>query len=271
MPAKRPNKGSVSGPDAALAFFTRFGSARIASEADVAKGMAWHWLPGLAIGLICSFASCLLCRAWAAAAPSAPRIGIALLGAWLWLAIEAWISRGMHWDGVADIGDAAGCGQSGAKFWQIMKDSRLGAFGAMALLLLMSGQCLACALHLDAALAGQRWQNLAAIMLAPVWGRISPAWLAWRAKAHARPSLGAIICENISGAHLALSLLIGAACLGLPLLLGMGAPSALAICAAQAAVVAWLRRAAARQGGLSGDFFGCGIEASQLVFLICSI
>lgn len=49
------------------------------------------------------------------------------------LAFDAWLTRGLHEDAVADLCDGLGGGQTPEDALRIMKDSRIGAFGALAL------------------------------------------------------------------------------------------------------------------------------------------
>ena len=82
-------------------------------------------------------------------APAEPLL-CAALAAWLWMALEAWSTRGLHWDGLADLGDASGSGAQGERFWAILRDSRLGAFGALHLLLAFGGMWLTVCWHIKA-------------------------------------------------------------------------------------------------------------------------
>lgn len=57
-----------------------------------------------------------------------------VLSALLFLFCECILSRGLHHDGLADIADAAGSAKQGEAFRAILKDSRIGAFGVIALI-----------------------------------------------------------------------------------------------------------------------------------------
>ena len=102
---------------------------------------------------------------------------------------EGDLCEGAYWDGLADLGDACGSGASGARFREILRDSRLGAFGALSLLLIFSGQWLALAWHLA---AGQWLMPV----LAPAWGRACAVWLAASAPPHNPDSLGGLACAG---------------------------------------------------------------------------
>lgn len=52
----------------------------------------------------------------------------------IFLLVECIISRGLHHDGLCDVADAYGSGRTNEKFREILKDSRIGSFGVIALL-----------------------------------------------------------------------------------------------------------------------------------------
>lgn len=57
-----------------------------------------------------------------------------VLSALLFLFAECILTRGLHHDGLADIADAWGSGKRGEAFRTILKDSRIGSFGVIALI-----------------------------------------------------------------------------------------------------------------------------------------
>ncbi len=52
----------------------------------------------------------------------------------IFLFLECILSRGLHHDGLCDIVDAYGSGKTKEKFREILKDSRIGSFGVIALI-----------------------------------------------------------------------------------------------------------------------------------------
>lgn len=60
------------------------------------------------------------------------------LGSLLVVAFWYWIGGGLHEDGVADVADALRPQRSRARMMEILKDSRIGAFGAMTLILVVA-------------------------------------------------------------------------------------------------------------------------------------
>ena len=60
-----------------------------------------------------------------------------LLSAVLLVALGAWLTRGLHLDGLADLLDGLGGGQTPERRLAIMKDSAIGAFGVIGLVVLL--------------------------------------------------------------------------------------------------------------------------------------
>lgn len=253
----RPRPEIASGLAAALSFYSRINLGYAASDI----GIAWHGVAGLIIGLIITCAAYLI---WLCGGGQWP---FAFLAGWAWIFLEIWLTRGLHWDGVADVGDALGSGASGEKFRAILKDSRIGAFGAMSLCGLMAGQGLAVACHF----AYPAPASMACPCLAPAWGRLGPAWLGHSAKPYSQQSLGALVCQQASRQIWILAWLQGAIFLAIPCFLGLRAWQALLILACQLGLNYWYSQTAKKYGGLSGDFFGSHIEASQLLYLLLSL
>ena len=135
----------------ALAFLSRLAPPRSFTAQSLAASVPWFAPAGLALGCLCTLAAWLALTILSTATGASHAMGTAwpaaALAAWLWLALELWSTRGLHWDGLADLGDACGSGASGARFREILRDSRLGAFGALSLLLIFPDSLggLACA------------------------------------------------------------------------------------------------------------------------------
>lgn len=114
---------------ATLGFLSRLAPARVQSEADMRRSMFHLPLCGLVIGLC-------------ACAPVLAGLfkGMPLAQAWLIVLLSAWMTRGLHLDGLADVMDGAGQHLNPERFWVIIKDSRSGTFGVAALVLALLGQ-----------------------------------------------------------------------------------------------------------------------------------
>lgn len=114
---------------ATLGFLSRLAPARVQSEADMRRSMFHLPLCGLVIGL-CACAPVL----------AGLFAGMPLAQAWLIVMLSAWMTRGLHLDGLADVMDGAGQHLNPERFWVIIKDSRSGTFGVAALVLALLGQ-----------------------------------------------------------------------------------------------------------------------------------
>ena len=92
-----------------------------ASEADVAASMGWFPLIGLLMGIAFAIED----RALALVLGHAVRSAIVVLS-------MAALSGAVHLDGLADTADALGAGRDRTRALEILRDSRVGTFGAPA-------------------------------------------------------------------------------------------------------------------------------------------
>lgn len=222
----------------ALSFLTRLVPGRTADEAALGRTLLWFPAVGLVLGL--------------ALVPLAGLAPTPWLQAWALTAATLWATRGLHHDGAADLGDAWGASAEGERFWLILKDSRIGAFGVMSLWLCLSGQLILA----EELYARRAW---GALVFAPCAGRTAAVLLAWLARDLARPGLGG---SFLRGAEPGRVVLAGLAAGALGLLL---APAALPLTILLLAPgLVFLRRLGRRQGGLNGDFLGAAIVYGEL-------
>jgi adenosylcobinamide-GDP ribazoletransferase len=112
----------------ALTFLTVFPWPRLreVSPGDLARSLFWFPWVGVLLGLIYWGAGVLLIRFFL------PPAAAALL-----LLLTVLLTRSLHLDGLADTVDGLGGGRSPEDRLAIMKDSRLGAFGAVSLVLVL--------------------------------------------------------------------------------------------------------------------------------------
>ena len=167
------------------------------------------------------------------------------------------VTGGLHLDGVADCGDGLLVETSPERRLAIMKDSRLGSFGALALFFVLSIKVAALA-----ALAGMpSLHALGACCLAGLLGRCQV--FAGMRLPSARPGgLGAMMHDGMKPryAYTALGLCL-AACLV------MGRQGLYSLLAA-GLVAFWLLSAARKRiGGVTGDVFGALIETTECAVL----
>ena len=255
---------------AALSFLSVLAPPVEGSSNKFGRALVWFGAAGFLIGALSSAGAAIFCLVLRALS-SAPEILIALFGGWTWICIEIFLTRGLHWDGIADLGDGLGSGARGDKFWIILKDSRLGTFGALALFLLVMGDAILASAHLLEALAADALGQSFLLSLAPAWGRLAPIWMGARLKAWPHSGLGRMVCENISIGTRIGTALIAVAILVLAFASGTSAVGVVCLACAEAALILGLNRIASSRGGLSGDFFGAGIEVSQFLFIFFSL
>ncbi len=167
------------------------------------------------------------------------------------------LTGGFHEDGATDATDGLGGGFTREKVLLIMKDSRIGAYGGMALWTVLTLRA-ACLVALGTA-------AVPALMLAMAWGR-------WTAAPLTRlPALGEGLAKEITAQiprwvpWLATALVIAATLLAERL--GV-ARSAWAGCAAVVITVLWGFYLMRRLGGQSGDLLGAGNQLAEGVVLI---
>lgn len=174
--------------------------------------------------------------------------------AWLGLLAWAWLTGGLHLDGLADLADGLGAAhRDRARLLAVMKDPHLGSFGVLALIL----QCSAKLVLLMLLARAQGW---AALWLIPAWARLGP--LFWQSLPPLAPGLAEAFSWRIPQrarllwllALLALSAWLAPALLLAPLLLW--------------AYHTWLRR---KLGGVSGDCLGAGIELVESALLLAAV
>ena len=169
-----------------------------------------------------------------------------------------------HEDGFADVCDGFGGGLTPQRVLDIMKDSRVGAYGAIGIALLLGLKCLLLAQLAPGA-------AVAALFLAHPLSRLAACTLIWRLDyvrtddAKAKP-----LARHMSGAELA----IGAACTLLPVLL-TGASGALSWTSMLAGALlggvaaAWLAwKFVQRIGGYTGDCLGAVQQASEVAIYL---
>lgn len=226
----------------ALTFLTRLGRARITTSEAISRSMPMYPMVGVLLGLILALASQVPLSSW--------------ILAWALTGLNLYLSRGLHWDGWADLWDGWGSGATGMRFWDIVKDSHIGAFGTMGLIL---GLGLQTALF-EAAIAHNAWT---ALLFAPVFGRFCCLVLARMSQSLSRPGLGQ---NAVQGATTSALILGGCTTLIPALALSpshLGASLVLAVIPL-AALVALGRR----HNGVNGDFLGSAIISGELCALL---
>ncbi len=143
---------------AALRFLTRIPVPGPDTQAaDLAPAVAWFPLVGALVGFATAGVYALAIQLWAAPVAAVLAVSFGLL-----------LTGGFHEDGFTDATDGLGGGFTKERVLEIMKDSRIGAYGAMGLWCLLTLRW--------AALCQLGSRSLWALPLAMVWGRWSIAW-----------------------------------------------------------------------------------------------
>ncbi|WP_296560436.1 adenosylcobinamide-GDP ribazoletransferase [uncultured Acetobacterium sp.] len=168
-----------------------------------------------------------------------------------------WLTGGLHLDGFADTTDALFSARDREKMMEIMKDSRLGAFGAIGLILLIMTNWMAYTIILP--------EHATAILIMPVFGRVAAIMsTCFSTYAPGGGGLGKRFVE-MTGLHhfviyLVLILAYATLILGLPGLLTV------LICLLPALLL--MKNLQAKIGGMTGDTIGMTIELNQTFFLV---
>jgi adenosylcobinamide-GDP ribazoletransferase len=185
-------------------------------------------------------------------------VGLPTLAAALLALLAAVLATGaLHEDGLADTADGFGGGRDRDHKLAIMRDSRIGAYGVLALIF-------AVGLKLAALGALPPRGVLPALVAAHVASRAVLPWVMWQERP-ARADGLAVAAGAPAGAAVLWSLGLGAA--ALLLALGpVGGLIALAAAAILAQGLAWLAR---RQvGGITGDVLGALQQAVEVAVLL---
>jgi adenosylcobinamide-GDP ribazoletransferase len=235
-----------------LRFFTRLrvGEPGLSAPLDIDR-IAWAApVSGVAVGLIGALALALTTL-----------LGLPLLlRAGLATAALVVVTGALHEDGLADVADGFGGGATRARKLEIMRDSRVGAYGALAIALALTLRVAA----LAAALDGGFWRASLGLMLVAALSRaaaLTPLALLPPARAEGAGAAAGRLDSNALaaawGSGLVIALALGLVALGVAhalfavLLSGAGA----------LLMVALARRAI---GGQTGDVAGAAQQCSEI-------
>lgn len=209
---------------------------------DLARSFAAFPLVGLSLGGILLLIARLLSIA-----------GSHLLAAALLTALLCLLTRALHLDGLADVADGFGGGYTPERRLEIMKDSRTGAFGVVALFVVLAVKTSA----LEVLLSRHSW---AFLPIAPVLGRFAMVATAYKSRyARTEGGLGQSFVDHIS----AFQILAASATTGLIAFLIAGLPAVPPIVAVLCCV-GLVRFISHRMiGGVTGDVLGAVNEIGE--------
>ena len=215
-------------------------------NAKIEKAFAWLPVAGIFLSLLALFPLLLpISNSW--------------ISAWFYVALMAWLTRGLHWDGLADVADGLGSNKTGAEFWKAVKDSRMGALGGLCTAIAAAGYIVAAQGLIEAGM----WF---ALPWAAGLGRAFALLLPGLSPASPDAALGQSFAEAKSFPEGIIWVLVLAA-------LGTCLFSFLATaCAVGLAFLATglLAHKAKSMGGFNGDFLGAVIVLSELGALIAA-
>lgn len=227
-----------------LMFLTRLPMGHVARQVPLAQ-TAWAWpLAGLLTG------GALALGQAGAAAFGLPALSAVICG----MILSLLVTGGLHEDGLADLADGVGGGRDSARRLEIMRDSRIGSYGVLALLAVL-------------ALQASLWQAAQAIwaqaICVAVLSRAAlPAMTAIFPPAR-RDGLGhsaaADMAPRLPIAALLIGLTIALLCVGIT-----GVSAAIPCFMTQAGLCLWAKR---QLGGITGDVLG----AAQTIGLTAAL
>jgi adenosylcobinamide-GDP ribazoletransferase len=240
-------RAPLRGARAAFAFLTR-----IPVGGHPYERTDWAWAPahfplvGLVLGAVLAAIHRLL---W----PVGPLADAALV-----VGASLLLTGALHEDGLADTSDALGGATDRERVMEILKDSRVGTFGACALLVSIVGRI---------ALIGQLGRSaMWALPLVSCAARVGPVWqmVALSHVSRATAKSGDLLAATLPQALSATAWLCAAAT-GLALMHVVDAHRIFALGAALALVTLVSARTYARRlGGITGDFLGATEQLCEL-------
>ena len=236
----------------AISFLTILpvGQIPLSEERGLARTMAFFPLVGLVIGLLLAFVYYLLSLLF-------PKP----LVLWLTIGLLAFLTRGLHLDGFADTMDGLASGGTRERILEVMRDSRIGAFGVISLILLIGAKYIALDQILNPSLPYS-------LILMAVLGRNAMVLVCYRSPyARSDGGLAKPFTENLGAREMVLSLvsafgislfLIGVK--GIVVFLGIGLFS-----------LGYRFFFIKKLGGVTGDILGAANELAEVLCLILLI
>jgi adenosylcobinamide-GDP ribazoletransferase len=242
---------------AAFQFLTRMPLPPLTYEPDaLSRAAKFFPLVGLAIGTAAAGIYIVLL----------PHLPVAIVALAIVL-FSTLVTGGLHEDGLADAADAFGGGWNRQQTLDIMKDSRIGSFGALAIVFSVASRVLLLAYlpssifvsYLISAEVLCRWTILPLGVALP------------DAREHARPreqaSQGARIAGRVSGISLAVGTLIAFGAVGYLLRMSMAKPVAATLVITLLSGLYYKHRL----GGITGDCFGATSQLTLVAVYFCGV
>ena len=236
----------------AVMFLTRLPVGRYCSPDPLVLSRSTRWFPlvGLLVGT-------LLALVWGLVQSVAPSSVAAVAT----LVAGILVTGAFHEDGLADVADGAGAFGADAKL-EIMRDSRVGTYGALALVLLLLAR-FTLLWELSVAVLAT---PVAALVAAHVLARWSSVWLMARIPYARAAAANRVVAEGVDRRRLLEASLVALLALA-PVFVLLGPPSAVLPPLALAVTVLAGWRFRARLGGITGDCLGATNVLVELAVL----
>lgn len=158
------------------------------SPNEVGRSAIFFPVVGLLLGLILVLVNFLLL-----AFASAGLLSVILV------TLLAFMTRGLHLDGLGDTFDGLGAGGDRERVLSVMDDSHIGVFGLIAIVLVLFFK-----IHALESMDVDRWR---ALLVAPILGRWGMVLLAYRSTA-AKTGLGSNLIDHLQTQHFLLATLL---------------------------------------------------------------
>ena len=215
---------------------------------DLSRG-AWAFsLIGLAIGTVLVALDRGLSRLF-----PEPVVSLLLVAAWVGM------TGGLHFDGLADTLDGLGGGWGREESLAIMRDTRLGSYGVLGIVL--------CLILIAGAVMASNRLRPSALLLAPALGRLTPLLLARLCPPARLDGLGFMFVRGLSWNGFSAGLGIAA----VPALWFLGWWGLVLLAWLCALTVILARYFIRRLGGVTGDLLGASVAGAEpfvLLFLL---
>ena len=224
----------------ALSFFTRipFFKAEF-DENNFAKAVKWSPIVGLIIGAI------LFSVSWVLQDFDKIVVNIIIVAAYIV------ITGGLHLDGLSDTCDGIFSGREKDRILEIMRDSRVGAYGVISITLWIASMLILL-----------NFLPREVLIIFPVIGKGAPIISAYFADYVRTQGLGKIFAANCKKTEIAIAIIIP---LATSLILGIvGLVSAMIALMSVYVATRYFKKII---GGITGDTMGCVCELSQICFL----
>jgi adenosylcobinamide-GDP ribazoletransferase len=236
----------------ALSFLTILpvGKRSLSGAKELARSMAFYPLAGLLLGFLLYLGYWLFSLLF-------PRP----LALWATIGLLAFLTRSLHLDGFADTIDGLASGGTREHILEVMRDSRIGTFGVIGLILLIGAKYFS----LDQ-LAGEF--ILSFLILMAVMGRHSMVLVCYQSP-YARPGEGLAkpFTENLGPLETAVS---AGTALGIALWVG-GSKGIFVFSGVTLFSLGYRLFFVKRLGGITGDILGAANELAELLCLILLI